>query len=53
VKTLVHRSTITDRDSLVARIREAAEKVTPEDYQNWIRHPEAFFERCLSKEELL
>ncbi|KAG0745605.1 hypothetical protein G6F64_005168 [Rhizopus arrhizus] len=44
---------MTDRDNLVASIREAAEKVAPEDCQGWIRHPESFFERCLNKEELL
>ncbi|KAG1036225.1 hypothetical protein G6F43_013086 [Rhizopus delemar] len=32
VKTLVRRSPMTDRDNLVARIREAAEQATPEDY---------------------
>ena len=53
VKTLVRRSPMTDCDNLVARIREAAGKVTPEDCQGWIRHSESFFERCLNKEELL
>ncbi|EIE80620.1 hypothetical protein RO3G_05325 [Rhizopus delemar RA 99-880] len=53
VKTLVRRSPMTDRDNLVARIREAAEQVTHEDCQGWIRHAESFFERCLNKEELL
>ncbi|KAG1451976.1 hypothetical protein G6F46_003793 [Rhizopus delemar] len=33
VKTLVRRSPMTDRDNLVARIREAAEQVTLEDCQ--------------------
>ena len=53
VKTLVRRSPMIDRDNLVARIREAAEQVTPEDCQGWIRHAESFFERYLNKEELL
>ncbi|KAG0738908.1 hypothetical protein G6F35_015450 [Rhizopus arrhizus] len=53
VKTLVHRSPMTDRDNLVARIREAAEQVAPEDCQGWIMHAESFFERCLNKEEFL
>ncbi|KAG0735226.1 hypothetical protein G6F57_007175 [Rhizopus arrhizus] len=53
VKTLVRRSPVTDRNNLVARIREAAENVTPEDCQGWIRHSESFFERCLNKEELI
>jgi transposase len=53
VKTPIHRSPMTDRDNLVARIREAAEKVAPEDCQGCIRHSESFFERCLNKEELL
>jgi transposase len=53
VKILVRRFPMTDRDNLVASIREAAEKVTPEDCQDWVRHPESFFERCLNKEELL
>ncbi|KAG1576847.1 hypothetical protein G6F46_005497 [Rhizopus delemar] len=53
LKTPVRRSPMTDRDNLVVRIREAAEQVTPEDCQGWIRHAESFFERCLNKEELL
>ena len=53
VKTLVRRSPMTDRDNLVARIREAAEQVIPEDCQGWIRQAEPFFERCLNKEEFL
>ncbi|KAG1534972.1 hypothetical protein G6F46_011701 [Rhizopus delemar] len=52
VKTLVRRSPMTDRDNLVARIKEAAEQVTPEDCQGWIRHAESFFESCLNKEQL-
>ncbi|EIE80960.1 hypothetical protein RO3G_05665 [Rhizopus delemar RA 99-880] len=42
-------SLMTDRHNLVARLREAAEKETPESCQGWIRHFEYFFECCLNK----
>lgn len=49
VKALVRRSLMTDRHNLVARLREAAEKETPESCQGWIRYFEYFFECCLNK----
>ncbi|SAL96430.1 hypothetical protein [Absidia glauca] len=53
MKLNVRRGEITDKDTLVPRIMEAAKKVTVSDCEGWIRHSLTFFDRCLNMEKML
>ena len=53
IKLGVRRDEVSNKDTLIPRITEAAKTVTVSDCIGWINHSVSFFERCLEKEENL
>ncbi|KAI7897470.1 uncharacterized protein BX663DRAFT_443285, partial [Cokeromyces recurvatus] len=53
IKFGVCQNKLTDKDSLIPRIQEAARRVTISDCLGWINHPISFFDHCLNLEKNL
>ncbi|KAI7901545.1 uncharacterized protein BX663DRAFT_437325 [Cokeromyces recurvatus] len=53
IKLNIRRGEVTEKDTLIPRISEAARKVTVSNCEGWIRHSISFFDRCLNMESML